>query len=144
MTYVRTLGRGFTLDDPDTIASLTTLAASIMYFVYNIQISISPELYATNFLYTQADILYFVGSCYYLFAALRDDHWFWYLPLAGQYGVAPGKVQIETRKILPCYGKPAILISDVCRRDRRPRSQSIPRVRFRSTSSDLHIISDQI
>lgn len=141
MTYVRTLGRGFTLDDPDILAILTTTSASIMYFVYNIQINLYPEQYATNLLYTYADILYFVGSCYYLFAALRDDHWFWYLPLAGQYGVAPGKVQIETTKIMPCYGKPPVLMTDLCYR--RQRSQSLPRVRFRSASSDLNIITDQ-
>lgn len=118
MTYIRTLGRGFTLDDPDTIAFLTTTVASLMYFVYNIQVSIYPEQYGDNFLYTYADILYFVGACYYFFAVLRDDHWFWFLPLAGQYDVAPGKVRVETRKVLPCYGKPPVFVTDLCIRRR--------------------------
>lgn len=118
MTYIRTLGRGFTLDDPDTIAYLTTTIASIMYFVYNIQINNDPGQYGTNFLYTYADILYFVGACYYLFAVLRDEHWFWFLPFAGQYDVAPGRVRVETRKILPAYGRPPIFVTDLCRRRR--------------------------
>src|ERR1700734_1490543 len=84
MTYIRTLGRGFTLDDPDTIACLATFISSIIYFVYNIQINIQPEQYATNLIYTYGDIVYFTGACYYLFATLRDEHWFWFLPLAGQ------------------------------------------------------------
>ena len=118
MTYIRTPGRGFTMDDPDTIAFTSTTIASIIYFIYNIQINVSPEQYGTNFLYTYGDILYFIGSCYYIFATLRDDHWFWFLPLAGQYGVAPGRVQIETTKILPAYGKPTVLMTDPCMRRR--------------------------
>ena len=50
-TYVRTLGRGFTLDDPDTIAWLATTISSIIYLVYNIQINVDPEQYGTNMLY---------------------------------------------------------------------------------------------
>jgi hypothetical protein len=116
MTYIRTLGRGFSLDDPDTIAYLSTTISAILYFIYNIQINVHPEQYGTNLLYTYADILCFIGACYYIFAALRDDHWFWFLPTAGQYGVAPGKIQIQTEKSLPSYGKPSILITDACRR----------------------------
>jgi hypothetical protein len=118
MTYVRTLGRGFTLDDPDTIAWLATTTSSIIYFVYNIQINIYPEQYGTNLLYTYGDIVYFVGACYYLFAELRDDNWFWFLPLSGQYGVAAGRIQIETTKSLPSYGKPIILMTRPCKRRR--------------------------
>ena len=68
---------------------------------------------------TYGDIVYFVGACYYIFASLRDEHCFWFLPLAGQYGVAPGKIHIETTKCLPSYGKPPILIIDPCRRHRK-------------------------
>lgn len=118
LTYIRTLGHGFSLDDPDTIAYLTTTTASIMYFIYNIQIISHPEQYNSNFLYTYADILYFIAACYYIFAALRDDNWFWFLPLAGQYGVAAGKIRIETTKVLPSDGKPSILITDLCVRRR--------------------------
>jgi len=51
-----------------------------------------------------------------MFAALRDDGWFWFLPFCGQYGVAAGRVQIETKKVLPSHGKPPILMIDPCRR----------------------------
>jgi hypothetical protein len=135
MTYIRTLGRGFTFDDPDTMAYLTTTLASIMYFVYNIQINVKPELYADNRLYTYADILYFIGACYYVLSSLRDDHWFWFLPLAGQYGVAPARVSIDTTKVMPCYGKPSVLMTDLCRR----RTNAIGRTRYDSTSSTLTI-----
>jgi hypothetical protein len=115
MTYTRTLGRGFTLDDPDTMAYLTTTSNTLIYFVYNIQINIHPEQYGSNLIYTHADILGFIGSVYYIFGTLRDDNWFWFLPLAGQYGVAAGRIRIETRE-LPQYGLPNILITDVCKR----------------------------
>ncbi|CAF1405409.1 unnamed protein product [Adineta steineri] len=118
MTYVRTLGRGFTLDDPDTVAWLATTISSIIYMIYNIQINVQPEQYGTNLLYTYGDIVYFVGACYYIFATLRDENWFWFLPLSGQYGVAPGRVQVESTKSLPTYGKPTILITDLCKRCR--------------------------
>ena len=139
MTYIRTLGRGFTLDDPDIIAMLTTTTASIMYFVYNIQVNVQPEQYATNYLYSYADILYFIGAVYYLLASLRDDHWFWYLPLAGQYRVAAGKVEIDTTKTLPSYGKPPILVTNLCRR----KVQSGSQVRYRTFNSDVSVISHE-
>ena len=134
LTYTRTLGRGFSLDDPDTIAYLSTLIASIIYFVYNIQINVQPEQYGTNYLYTYADILYFLGACYYIFAALRDEHCLWYLPLAGQYGVAAGRIQIDTEKILPAFGKPPILLTDLCRR--RDRGL-VTAIRFKTTDNEL-------
>ncbi len=140
MTYIRTLGRGFSLDDPDTIAYLATTIASIIYFIYNIQINTDPEQYGTNLLYTYADILYFIGACYYIFAALRDDHWFWSLPLAGQYGVPPGKIQIDTRKILPSYGKPSILITDICRQ-RRTENDMTKRKQSESIANSSIIIT---
>ncbi|UJR35060.1 hypothetical protein I4U23_027836 [Adineta vaga] len=118
MTYIRTLGRGFTFDDPDTTAYVTTTTASFMYVIYYIRINLHPELYNTDDLYVTADILYFIAACFYIFAALRDDHWFWFLPLAGQYCVAPGKIHIETTKVLPCYGKSPVLITDLCVRRR--------------------------
>jgi hypothetical protein len=126
MTYTRTLGRGFTLDDPDAVAFSATTISSIVYMVYNIQINISPEQYGSNYLYTNGDIVYFVGACYYLFASLRDDHWFWFLPLAGQYGVAAGRVQVET-KSLPRDGQPVVLITDLCRRKQKKIEQNVKR-----------------
>ena len=116
MTYIRTLGRGFTLDDPDTIAWLSTTIGSIIYFIYNIQVNLQPEQYATNFVYKYADIIYFIGACYYIFAAMRDENCFWFLPFAGQYGVAPGRIRVETRKTLPSYGKTPMLIKSPCKR----------------------------
>ncbi|CAF3619419.1 unnamed protein product [Rotaria socialis] len=112
MTYTRTLGRGFTLDDPDTIAYLTTTISSLVYVVYNIQINLYPEEYGTNMLYKYSDVLYFIGAWYYIFAGLRDENCFWFLPLAGQYGVAAGRIRVETKE-LPKYGKSPIFITDL-------------------------------
>jgi hypothetical protein len=140
MTYIRTLGHGFSLDDPDTIAYLSTTIASIIYFIYNIQINAHPEQYGTNYLYTYGDILYFIGACYYIFAALRDDHWFWFLPMCGQYRVAPGKIHIETTKILPSSGKPIRLMIDPCRR--RQKETDIAKLKQdQFDSSDVAIIT---
>ncbi|CAF1546852.1 unnamed protein product [Adineta ricciae] len=123
MTYTRTLGRGFSLDDPDVIAfSMTTLGA-IVYVVYNVQVLIHPEDYDDNTLYTKADIIFFVGACFYIFANMRDLNWFWFLPLAGQYGVAPGRVSVPT-KVLPQYGKAVVLMTDCClKRPNKPIEQ---------------------
>ncbi len=137
MTYIRTLGHGFSLDDPDTIAYLSTTIASIIYFVYNIQINVDPGQYGTNYLYTYADILYFIGACYYIFAALRDDSWFWFLPFAGQYGVAPGRVKTEATKVLPSQGKPIVLMTDPCI---RRRTENEPDKWKREDSNDLNSI----
>ena len=115
MSYTRTLGRGFTLDDPDTVAYMSTTLSSFIYLSYNIRINFFPEEYGTNMLYKYGDVVYFIGACYYVLAALRDENCFWFLPLAGQYGVAPGKVRVET-KALPQFGKDPILITDLCRR----------------------------
>ena len=64
MTYTRTIGRGFTLDDPDTMAYLTTTSNTLIYFVYNIQMNVYPEQYGSNQLFAYADILGFIGSVY--------------------------------------------------------------------------------
>ncbi len=124
LTYTRTLGRGFSLDDPDVIAFTTTMIAAMIYIVYNIQVLVHPELYSTNTLYTYGDIMFFVGACFYIFANMRDLNWFWFLPLAGQYGIASGKIEVET-KVLPQVGKPEILMIDCCRK-RRKRSIEVP------------------
>ena len=130
MTYIRTLGRGFSLNDPDVIAFSTTTIASIIYVVYNIQVLIDPVLYNTSTLYTYGDIIYFVGACYYIFANMRDLNWFWFLPLAGQYDVAPCKVGVET-KVLPQFGKPAVLMADSCRKTTKKIHQRAPAERTR-------------
>ncbi|CAF0721926.1 unnamed protein product [Didymodactylos carnosus] len=118
-TYTRTLGRGFTLDDPDTMGNLCTTTASFIYITYNIQLNIHPEKYGLNTLYTKGDIFYFIGACYFLFGCLRDDNWFWFFPLAGQYGIASGKLNDSVNVQKPIQqGLEPLLITDVlcCRK----------------------------
>ena len=134
MTYTRTLGRGFTFDDPDTMGYLTTTSNTFIYLVYNIQINAHPEQYGTNQIFVYADVLGFVGSVYYIFGTLRDENWFWFLPLAGQYGVAAGRIHVETRD-LPQFGYPNILITDLCRR-RKVKSKEEP-VHDRNVNDDI-------
>ena len=92
-TYTRTISRGYTFDDPDTVAYTLTTLSSFIYITYNIQILTDPEQYGTNTLYYYGDIIYSVGAVFYLLANLRDDGWLWWLPVAGQYGIAAGKIQ---------------------------------------------------
>jgi len=92
-TYTRTIGRGYTFDDPDTVAYTLTTLSSFIYITYNIQILMDPEQYGYNTLYFNGDIIYFVGAFFYLWANLRDDGWLWWLPVAGQYGIAAGRIQ---------------------------------------------------
>jgi hypothetical protein len=114
-TYTRTLGRGFTLDDPDTMGYLATTSNTFVYLVYNIQMNAHPEQYGINQIFTYGDILGFIGSVYYIFGTLRDENWFWFLPLAGQYGIAARRIHIDTRTF-PQFGNPQLLITDICRR----------------------------
>ena len=93
-TYTRTIGRGYSLDDPDTVAFTLTTVSSFIYITYNIQILVDPRQYGENVLYKCGDIIYFIGAVFYLWANLRDDGWLWWLPVAGQYGVAPGRIQM--------------------------------------------------
>lgn len=92
-TYTRAIGRGYTLDDPDTVAYILTTSSSFVYITYNIEILVHPEQYGTNTRYYTGDVMYFVGAVFYLLANLRDDGWLWWLPVAGQYGIAAGKIQ---------------------------------------------------
>jgi hypothetical protein len=92
-TYTRAVGRGYTLDDADTVAYILTTLSSFIYITYNIQVLVDPEQYGVNQIYFYGDIIYFVGAFFYLWANLRDDGWLWWLPVAGQYGIAPGKIQ---------------------------------------------------
>ncbi|CAF1931857.1 unnamed protein product [Rotaria magnacalcarata] len=92
-TYTRAICRGFTFDDPDTIAYTLTTLSSFIYITYNIQILQYPHMYGSNYIYTNGDIIYFVGAFFYLWANLRDDGWLWWLPVGGQYGLAAGRIQ---------------------------------------------------
>jgi len=97
--------------------------SSIVYLIYNIQINVQPEQYGTNLLYTYGDIVYFIGACYYVFATLRDEHWLWFLPVAGQYGIAEGKIQTNSVRSLPMFGKPPVLMTGLCKRYRKQVEQ---------------------
>jgi len=83
LTYRRTLGRGFTLDDPDIWANLTIWAGTLAYVVYNCQIINDRSLYGTNDLYVTADWIFFVNSLMYFICSLRDAGWFYFMPIAG-------------------------------------------------------------
>ena len=134
MTYIRTLGRGFTFDDPDTAGYLTTTSAAIIYIIYNIQINVYPETYGYNSIFKYADSIFLISACIYIVAALRDDHWFWFLPFSGQYGVATGKVETHsTKKILPQFRLSPVLIYDLCRkRQSRSVTESSENVRLKT------------
>jgi len=92
-TYTRTISRGYTFDDPDTIAYTLTTLSSFVYITYNIQVLTDESQYGTNKIYYIGDIMYSIGAFFYLWANLRDDGWLWWLPVGGQYGIAPGRMQ---------------------------------------------------
>jgi len=94
-TYTRTIGRGYTLDDPDAVAFTLTTLSSFVYITYNIQVITDVSQYGTNLLYVSGDLMYFTGSIFYILANLRDDGWLWWIPVAGQYNVAVGRMQTE-------------------------------------------------
>lgn len=92
-TYTRTISRGYTFDDPDTIAYILTTLSSFVYITYNIQVITDESQYETNKIYYIGDIMYSIGAFFYLWANLRDDGWLWWLPVGGQYGIAAGRMQ---------------------------------------------------
>lgn len=94
-TYTRTIGRGYTLEDPDTIAYMLTTISSFIYITYNIQVITDLPQYDTNNLYYTGDIIYSTGAFFYLWANLRDDGWLWWMPVAGQYGIAAGRIRTD-------------------------------------------------
>lgn len=112
MTYTRAFGRGYTLDDPDMISSLAMMSNSMIYLIYNVQINLSPELYETNTLYKYADIMGFIDALFCVVACLRDDYWFWFLPLSGQYGIPFGRINVES-KTIPQFGRKPVLLDDI-------------------------------
>lgn len=83
LTYERVPGRGYTLDDPDVWALLTIFAAAITYVEYNLQILAHPDRYGDNEVYFWGDVSYAMNGVLYLLAGLRDDGWFWWMPLMG-------------------------------------------------------------
>jgi hypothetical protein len=84
LTFPRkTVGRGWTLDDPDVWANAGIVLPSVLYVVYNAQILADPLSYATNTLYVTGNAGYAAGAVFYLVAALRDDGYFRCLPTGG-------------------------------------------------------------
>ena len=73
-TYTRTIGRGYTLDDPDTIAYILTTLSSFIYITYNIQIITDVTQYGTNTIYYYGDIIYFIGAFFTLIPYVSVFH----------------------------------------------------------------------
>jgi len=61
----------------------TIFCGAITYLTYNCQNIHNPNGYATNKLYLLGDAFYGANSLLYLIAGLRDDGWWWFMPLAG-------------------------------------------------------------
>lgn len=79
-----TIGRGFTLDDPDLWANLTIDIGALYYFYYNVNLfQMQFQNYETSYLFMTGDLFYFINSVLYTIASLRDCDVFWYLPTAG-------------------------------------------------------------
>jgi hypothetical protein len=118
-------------DDPDVWACLTILPGALLYVVYNLQILHDPSLYASYALYVQADWLYFVNSLLYTAAALRDDGWFWFMPLAGQWR--------DTKSAETTHGMPPdYLLHEILR-----RMSLQPHHKAREEVGGLHLIKKE-
>ena len=51
--------------------------------MYNARVDLDPQLYLTDTLYTNANVLFAAGSMIYLLSSLRDDGWLGFLPGGG-------------------------------------------------------------
>jgi hypothetical protein len=92
-TKETTIGRGFTLDDPDLWANLTIDLGALYYFCYNVSLfQMKFQNYDTNYLFMTGDLFYFLNSVIYTIASLRDCDVFWYLPTAGIWPEYPPKL----------------------------------------------------
>ena len=45
------------------------------------------------------------------------------IPVAGQYGIAEGKIQTNSVRSLPMFGKPPVLMTGLCKRYRKQVEQ---------------------
>jgi hypothetical protein len=104
ITPETTIGRGFTLDDPDLWANLTIDIGALYYFYYNLSLfAMNFHNYDTNYIFVTGDIFYFINSLLYTLASLRDCDLFWSLPTAGIWPKYPPillTIQVEDpRKI---------------------------------------------
>lgn len=80
-----TIGRGFTLDDPDCWANITLIMAASYYLYYNIRVLKDYNYYETSDLYETADQWYFANAILYTICSLRDCDFFWFMPAAGRF-----------------------------------------------------------
>jgi len=79
VTYSRGPGRGFTMDDPDFLSLIFITAPAVMYVVYNGMVQYDGQHFPNgdiDYIYQRADIIYFVGSVFYICVTLRDAGWF--------------------------------------------------------------------
>ena len=79
-----TVGRGFTLDDPDVWANLTLLMGAGYYVHYNFSVYTDPSQYETNYMYVLGDFWYLINSVIYLVCSMRDAECFWFMPCNGR------------------------------------------------------------
>jgi len=79
-THQRGAGRGLTLDDPEFIALIFLVSPSLLYVSYNALVLQNPASFYNsayvNSLYTNGDILYFVGAFFYAVCSFRDAGFF--------------------------------------------------------------------
>ncbi len=79
-----------------------------MYFVYTVTINIHMEDY---------------GYCWfcllYTYSTLRDENWFWFLPLTRQYGIAAGR---GTQKNYYNVEYHLYYVTDLCKSEQSDRN----------------------
>ena len=80
-----TPARGWTFDDPDFHANWSILVGVTLYLTYEIQLYLNPSVYSTNYFYETADEIYVCNAIFYMFGALRDLGWFWFMPSFGRF-----------------------------------------------------------
>lgn len=75
--------RGWTFDDPDIIANITNVLASVIYFIHSWQVLSSEDL-SLNTIYQVGDVIYLINAWIYLVVAMRDCECFWFMPAWGR------------------------------------------------------------
>ena len=95
-----TPARGWTFDDPDFHANWSILVGVTLYLTYEIQLYLNPSAYYTNYLYEKADEIYVFNAIFYMFGALRDFGWFWFMPSFGRFNYRRNYEEVvETRNL---------------------------------------------
>lgn len=100
-------GRGWTPRDLDCWSSLLLVGGSVLYVVFNVQITSRPETYRANRLYKVADATYFVGAILYFLASLRDAGCFFWLAPSRAAAKAPPEGGVEMVGLLAGSGEGA-------------------------------------